>query len=63
MNGTEALAKAVSQLLTPKPIKKMSIDLSQMYSQDDPTSSGSLEHKILSSPMLKLRTRRSVHCF
>ena len=63
MKGTEAIAWAMGQLRTPKPIKKMSIDLSQMYSQDEPTSSCSLENKSLGSPMLRLRTRRSVHCF
>jgi len=64
MNGSETtITRTMGQLRTPKPIKKMSIDLSQMYSQDEPTSSCSLEDKSLGSPVLRLRTRRSVHCF
>lgn len=63
MNSMEAPAMKLGQLRTPKPIKKMSFDLTQMYSQDEPTSSGSLEDRAFGSPVLKLRTRRSVHCF
>lgn len=44
----------------PKPVKKMSMDLTPLWSE--PTSIGSCEERPCLSP-LKLRTRRSVHCF